>query len=138
MIAQQDWFHVGTAMFTTAVSFLPLCVERVFRIYLPAWIQITYVTFVFASMFSGEVLKFYRYVPGWDESTHLISGMLVGFAVLLWLGWLENKKQVYPLWLRCLLVICINIAVAVLWEIIEFSSDQLFGTTSQDRVCLIR
>ena len=133
MAAQHDWFHVGTALFTTVVSFLPLLVERLFRVYLPAWVQITYVIFVFASMFSGEVLKFYRNVPGWDETMHFMSGILVGFAVLLWLGWLENKKQIYPIWLRCLLIICINMTVAVLWEIVEFASDQLFGTTSQDQ-----
>ena len=37
-----------------------------------------------------------------------------------------------PPWLQFLFVLAVSVFIAVLWEFVEFASDQLFGTTSQD------
>lgn len=131
---QQNWKFLLISAFTLAISFAPIAYERFFKIRLPSSFQFTYVAFVFFSMFAGEVLRFYANVWGWDAGIHFLSGVLIGLAVIIWLRRLSLKKDKVrmPGWLQFLFVLCVSVGVAVLWEIVEFASDQWFGTTSQD------
>jgi len=135
MVAQRDWFHLGTCVFTFTVSFAPLLFEQLFKVRLPSLFQFTYVIFVFASMFSGEVLRFYRLIPWWDAAMHFLSGILVGLGVVLWLRALARTPKTFRmnLKLQTLFIALFGMGVATLWEIVEFGFDQLFGTTSQDQ-----
>ena len=131
---QQNWKFFLIALFTFTISFAPLVYERVVKIKLPASFQFTFVSFVFFSMFSGEVLRFYANVWGWDAGIHFLSGILIGLAVILWLRrLLASKLHVrMPGWMQFLFVLSVSVSVAVVWEIVEFASDQWFGTKSQD------
>lgn len=133
MWVEKDWPHMITALFTFVVSFTPLLFERVFRVRLPAVYQVGYVLFVFASMFLGEVAHFY-WIRGWDATVHFISGILIGLGMVLWLRALlsNTKKFRLPQGMQLLFIVCFGIMVAFVWEIAEFTSDQVFGTTSQD------
>jgi uncharacterized membrane protein YjdF len=84
-------------------------------------------------MFVGEVWGLYARFPWWDDVAHFVSGLLVGMGVILWLSLLEYKKKLpkLPGWLLAVFTVCFMAAVAVFWEICEFSSDQIFGTFSQ-------
>lgn len=131
---QQNWKFLLISLFTFTVSFAPLVYERISKIKLPASFQFTYVLFIFSSMFSGEVLRFYANVWGWDAGIHFLSGILIGLAIILWLRRLTSQKARIrmPGWLQFLFIISVSVGVAVLWEIVEFASDQWFGTKSQD------
>lgn len=133
-LTQQHWKFLLISLFTFAISFAPLAFERLSRIRLPASFQFTYVLFVFFSMFAGEVLRFYGTIWGWDAGIHFLSGILVGLGVILWLRRLLLQKNNIrmPGWLQFLFVLTVSVFVAVLWEFVEFASDQWFGTTSQD------
>ena len=133
--SQHNWKHFLASLFTFTVSFAPLLFEKVFRIRLPMIYQFVFVLFVFASMFLGEVAHLYRLVRGWDAIMHLMSGVFAGLGVVLWLRSLlrQPKKFRLPLSVQGVFMICLGITTAVTWEIVEFSSDQIFGTTSQDR-----
>lgn len=135
MVIQHDWFHLGTCIFTFTVSFAPLLFEKLLKVKLPSLFQLTYVLFVFASMFSGEVLRFYRLIPWWDAAMHFLSGILVGLGVILWLRALARKPKLFRMGasLQSLFIILFGIGIATLWEIVEFGFDQTFGTTSQDQ-----
>ena len=131
--AKGDYFHLITSVFTFIVSFVPLVFERAFGVRLPALLQATYVAFVFGTMFVGEVWGMYARLAWWDDVAHFISGLLVGIGVILWLSLLEHKKRLpkLPGWFAALFTACFMAAVAVLWEVCEFASDQIFGTFSQ-------
>lgn len=133
-LLQQNWKFLLISLFTLTISFAPLAYERFFKIRLPASFQFVYVLFVFFSMFAGEVLRFYANVWGWDAGIHFLSGILIGLAVILWLRRLSQQKDKVrmPGWLQFIVVLAVSISVAVAWEIVEFISDQTFGTTSQD------
>jgi len=137
MFAVHDMLHVVTSLFTFVVSFLPLLLERWWRVVLPPWLHVTYVLFVFASMFCGEVLHFYLQIPWWDDFMHVSSGILMGLGVILWLQLAEKRGADLPHWARLLLIVTIVVTVAALWEFVEFGSDQLFGTKSQDNGSLV-
>jgi len=128
---QQDWKHFLTAIFTLAVSFLPLAHERLFRVRLPAVVQFAYVAFIFASMFAGEVLGMYGRFAPYDDIVHCSSGLLVGLGAVLILVDLKRRGVKLPPWLQSVMVLMTGASVAALWEIIEFTSDRLFGTFSQ-------
>lgn len=131
---QQNWKFLLISLFTFSISFAPLAFERFLKIRLPASFQFTFVLFVFFSMFAGEVWRFYANIWGWDAGIHFLSGILIGLGVILWLRRLllgKNKVRM-PGWMQLLFVLTTSIAVAVIWEVVEFASDQLFGTTSQD------
>lgn len=137
MLAIHDTLHVATSLFTFLVSFLPLVLERWWKVRLPTWLHFTYVLFVFTSMFCGEVLHLYSQIIWWDDFMHISSGILMGLGVVLWLQLAEKRGVNLPNWTRILLVFTIVVTIAALWEFVEFGSDQLFGTKSQDNGSLV-
>jgi hypothetical protein len=127
-----DMGHVAICIFLVIASLLPLVIERIWRVRLPTFIQVAYVAFLFLSMFSGEVLGMYSRFYPWDDMMHFISGLFVGFGAMLWLiSIYDREKVVVAPWVMGLSVFCIGATIAVLWEVVEFSSDQLFGTFTQ-------
>ncbi len=133
MFSRDNWLHFATSLFVLSISFAPLLLERLWQVRLPAWLQTAYVGFVFASLFAGEVLNIYGLIWEWDDIVHLVSGILIGLAVVLWLSMLvRNRNKIrLPVWLQGLFVCCFVTSMAVAWEAIEFASDQLFGTRLQ-------
>ncbi len=130
--AKGDQVHLLASVFTLTVSFLPLILERKLRVRLPLWLQTMYVGFVFASMFSGEVFDMYARIWIWDDWMHFASGVLIGLGVVLWMVYLQDKSLRLPRWLQSYMVIGTAAVFAVIWELAEFASDSIFGTTSQN------
>lgn len=128
-----DWLHLGTSLFTFTVSFVPLLFERIFKVRLPAAFQVSYVAFVFLSMFLGEVFYVYGNFWQWDDIMHFLAGILIALAGVTWLSALTKQFKAVriPVWLQVIFVYCLVQAVIVLWEFAEFGSDQVFSTTSQ-------
>jgi len=128
-----NWKHFAISVFTFVISFLPLVVERAWRVRLPLVIQTLFVGFIFASMFTGEVLGMYGRIWAWDDVMHGLSGVLIGIGGALWLTWLlrDPKRFRMPVWFRLFVVVALAALVAVTWELVEFGSDELFGTFSQ-------
>jgi hypothetical protein len=124
--------HMAIAIFLVISSSLPLLIERLWRVRLPTFIQVSYVAFLFLSMFSGEVLGMYSRFYPWDDIMHFISGIFVGMGAVLWLISVIDRKQLsVSSWLTATCVFCLGATIAVIWEVVEFSSDQLFGTFTQ-------
>lgn len=89
--------------------------------------------FIVSAMYLGNVFNFYSLIPNYDKILHLISGIiiaLIGYIFFLYLsnGKIENLKPMTGIWFS----IIFATAVAGLWEIWEFTTDQLFGFTSQN------
>ncbi|HEV7952182.1 MAG TPA: hypothetical protein VGO98_02305 [Candidatus Saccharimonadales bacterium] len=124
--------HVAICFFLVLASGLPLVIERIWHVRLPTFIQVSYVVFLFLSMFSGEVLGMYHRFYPWDDIMHFISGLFVGLGAVLWLvSVIDRKKLEVSAWLVAMYVFCLGATVAVAWEVVEFTSDQLFGTFTQ-------
>lgn len=127
-----QYSNMAIAIFLVISSLLPLIIERFWRVRLPTFIQVSYVGFLFLSMFSGEVLDMYSIFYPWDDIMHFISGLFVGMAAVLWLTSVTDRAELaVSSWLTALCVFCLGATMAVVWEVVEFSSDQLFGTFTQ-------
>lgn len=91
-------------------------------------------TFIFAAMYLGSVLDFYIIVPSYDKILHLISGIIIaiiGYIFFLSLIKSDEKNLYHPM-MGVIFSILFAIAAAGAWEIWEFTTDQLFGFTSQN------
>ena len=124
--------HMAIAIFLVVSSALPLIIERLWKVRLPTFIQVSYVGFLFLSMFSGEVLGMYSRFHPWDDIMHFVSGLFVGMGAVLWLSSVVDRmKLAVSSWLLAVCVFCLGATIAVVWEVVEFTSDQLFGTFTQ-------
>ena len=90
-------------------------------------------TFVFCSMYVGNILNIYRVIPFYDKVLHFISGILIGFiGFIIFMNFnKENMKNINKVFLL-MFVMSFSIALAGVWEIWEFTTDQSFGFNSQN------
>ena len=97
---------VYTCLLTLVLLLLPSILERKLGVRLPAGLEITVVVFIFAAEILGEIACFYVTVPFWDKALHTTSGFIyaaVGYSM----------------------------TIGALWEIFEFSVDNLFHKDMQ-------
>ncbi len=98
--------------------------------HIPQIIYRSAIIFVFFSMFLGKLCQFYSLVPHWDKYLHLASGLLlvpVGYALYMKL---DGGRQ--HIGLTLLFCLFFSAACAGLWEIYEFTVDNLLHLHSQN------
>jgi uncharacterized membrane protein YjdF len=92
------------------------------------------ILFVFASMFLGELHGYYTRYWWWDIALHTTSGLLLGIFGFL-LVYILNKDDRVDLSMQprfvALFAFVFAVALGAVWEIFEFSMDQIFGTNMQ-------
>lgn len=95
-------------------------------------IVFSYILFLFGSQFLGNIMNWYD-ISWWDTFMHFISGGLLAFIALgLYERFIHvNGKGDIPPWFVFLIAFAIPALGGVLWEIYEFTTDQVFGTTLQ-------
>lgn len=80
----------------------------------------------------GEMVLFYYDVSFWDKMLHAISGVLVFFTVFgLIRTYCAGKGINVGLAADVIISFAASLAVACLWEMIEFTMDGVFGTNMQ-------
>ncbi len=127
-----SWFNLVISVLTLALTYFPIWFEKKYRIDIPLDFELTIVLFVYASLFLGEVVRFYEYFWWWDTLLHAISAVafsLIGFIILLVLFQTEKIRS-KPIWIA-FFSFCFSVCVAAIWEIMEFSVDQVFGANMQ-------
>jgi uncharacterized membrane protein YjdF len=101
---------------------------------IPYEFQLTTQLFVFAALFLGEVRSYYERFWWWDIVLHTASGLLLGvFGFLLVYVLNESRRLDISMRPRFVALFAFLFAVAggAIWEIFEFSMDQVFATQMQ-------
>lgn len=91
-------------------------------------------SFIIGAMYLGNVFDFYLIIPMYDKILHLLSGLiigLIGYILFLHVS-TGSSDEAFKRYMPILFSIIFSIAGAAVWEIWEFSTDQLFGFTSQN------
>jgi len=117
-----------------AVMMLPSVIERRWKITIPSYMHICYVVFLYAGIYLGEVRNFYYTVPHWDTILHTFSGAMlgaVGYSIVETLNSQEKIKVNMSTGFVALFAFCFALAMGVLWEIYEFSVDQILSLNMQ-------
>lgn len=92
------------------------------------------VIFIFMSQYLGNALNIYFIIPNWDKILHLISGFILammGYIVYLNLVKKSTRDKITP-WLGPIFAFLFAAACAGVWEIYEYTVDNLFGMLCQN------
>lgn len=104
------------------------------KVELPIELSAMIVVFCFVSLVLGDGLDFYGRFPWWDSVLHGFSGLILSM-VALWLIHVimaKNDKYIYfNKYFLCLFLVMFSLGMGALWEIMEYLSDSILGTNSQ-------
>jgi len=128
------WINAFLVAIIIGITLSPAMLGRHFDVTVPAEFQLLAVLFMFASLFLGEIRRYYDRIWWWDIALHASSGLLLGLFGFL-LIYVLNQNRRIELHLRpvfmALFAFLFAVTVGALWEIFEFSMDQFVGTNMQ-------
>lgn len=114
------------------VSSVPSMLRKDLKLVLPVELNFWIVLALFLHVVGG-FSGFYDSLPGWDHVTHALSASLV--AALGFVAVVTIDKYVDSIFLPrqflFFFIIMFTMAFGVLWEIMEFATDQLTGSRLQ-------
>ena len=128
----RDYLTIFVTSLALVFSFLPAMFERNYKILLPIEFEIVILIFVFASIFLGEVHSYYTRFWWWDVVLHASSGIIIGMIGFLFVYILNYEKKVkMPAHFAAIFACSFALSLGALWEIFEFTMDNLFGLSMQ-------
>lgn len=128
----KNWSNTAIAFLNLIITFLPSWFEKKYKIYIPLDFEFVITLLVYASLYLGEIRKFYVYFFWWDTLLHFIYAIAfacIGF-IMLFILFQTNKIRSKPFWIG-IFTFCFSVSIGVLWEIFEFIMDQTFGFNMQ-------
>ena len=113
---------------------LPIVLRKRFLLNVPLILTIAIAVFAFVAMVLGDGLNFYGRYPWWDSLLHLFSGGVLSF-IGLWVVHIllsdEDKVIFRNKYFLALFLLMFSLACGAIWEICEYTYDDLFGTNTQ-------
>lgn len=116
------------------VLMLPSIIERKWKIFIPSYMHIVYIVFLYAAIYLGEIRSFYYKIPHWDSILHTSSGFLLGalgFSIVSLLNYNEKINISLSPFFVVIFAFCFSAALGVLWEIYEFTIDGILDINMQ-------
>ena len=133
-IGQMNWDALLLAIAAVVLLLAPYFFEKQFKIYIPTLFCFLISAFLYATLILGQVEHYYQKFWWWDVMLHSGSGIafgLVGLVVIL-ITFKRGKISASP-FVLCLFAFCFALSIGLLWEVFEFSGDELFHTNMQQR-----
>jgi len=131
-ILQKEWASVFISIATLFLTIAPYKLADRLNVHIPEGFLSAIVFFIYATLFLGEVGDFYEKFWWWDALLHTGSAVgfgIIGFSTLLLL--FRNKRVQASPFVISMFSFSFALAIGVLWEIFEFTMDQLFGMNMQ-------
>jgi hypothetical protein len=128
---EQVWLTSFISFIALCVVWLPSLLERNLRVHFPIEFEFLLNIFIYSSIFLGEMRGFYTRFWWWDIVLHASSGIALGFLGFLILFSLYKRRLNTSPALLSLFSFSFALALGVLWEIFEFTIDNLFGFNMQ-------
>lgn len=115
------------------VLLIPKIVRKIFKVNIGYTLEFTYIVFIFFAQFLGSVMNLYDQVWWYDLFVHFLSGILSSLLSLFVLSWFKihhKKNKTF----NFIFMIIFSVAVAALWEFIEFTAFIIFKTDMQNHL----
>lgn len=129
-----QWLTTFLIVTIMTITLAPLIFAKRIPVKIPPEIHLMTIIFVFAALFLGEIRNYYVRIWWWDIALHASSGLLLGIFGFL-LVYVLNENERVDIYMRPRFVALFAFFFAVgtggIWEIFEFSMDQMFGTQMQ-------
>ncbi|MCI8595444.1 MAG: DUF2238 domain-containing protein [Clostridia bacterium] len=126
--------HIMLCVVSLVLYNVPSIAQRRFKLYVPSAMHIFVLLFIFAHFILGEVFGTYKVSAIFDKLLHTTSGLAIALGGFSLVNILNDSRNTHlklsPLFVA-LFSFCFALAIALLWEVLEFTSDSLFGTNMQ-------
>lgn len=105
---------------------VPSIIESQLPIVLPDILQLSIITFIFASLILGEISAYYITYPHWDTILHMVNGFLAAVVGFSTVDILNRHKRVAmklsPVFMA-MVAFCFSMTIGVMWEFFEYFMD---------------
>ena len=129
-----NWLMAAATLGVLLAMFVPLLMGYRFGVKIPPEFEFLAVIFVFASLFLGEMQGYYVKYWWWDIALHSGSGLVLGIFGFLLIHVINEHEDLHmhmkPEFVA-LFTFSFALGLGALWEIFEFATDLLLGTTMQ-------
>lgn len=132
--SSRDYENIFLCILTLILFMIPSFIEKKINIDIPDTLEVIILLFIFSAEILGEINSYYLIFPYWDTTLHTINGFLAA-AIGLSLIDILNKNDKFAISLSpvfvALVAFCFSMTIGVVWELFEFSMDQLLGFDMQ-------
>lgn len=118
----------------------PRLLKKFSNFEVPVEVHISVTAFAFLGLVLGDGLNFYGKIGWWDSLLHFTSGIILSF-IALWLLQMLILRRKYLFMHRALLyifVVAFSLAVGAVWELCEYTVDDIFHTNNQQYMATTR
>lgn len=118
----------------------PRLLKKFANVEVPVEVHISVTAFAFLGLVLGDGLNFYGKIGWWDSLLHFTSGIILSF-IALWLLQMLILRRKYLFMHRALLyifVVAFSLAVGAVWELCEYTVDDIFHTNNQQYMATTR
>ena len=128
--AQLEW--IFGCSFGLFLSFIPTILNNNYKIHLPLILDILITLTLFLHI-GGVLLEAYTIIPQYDTLTHFVSSFIIAFLSFISIYILDEFWDGLQMdkYAMAFIVVVLTVALGVVWEFAEWSSDLLFGTYEQ-------
>ncbi len=123
-------YRTPLTLLTMLMILLPWMFERVFRCRIVTAMYLI-MTFYSLGLLIGHCYNMFEVLHGWDKFLHILGGVVfavIGFYIFEYLSdWSCDKRLIVAIF-----ALCFSVMVSLLWEFLEFGSDMIFNTDSQN------
>jgi len=129
---QGQYFIFIVGIISLFLTFLPLMIKKRFDISLP-WILNFFIVFALYLFMAGIYLEWYvDYSPYYDKFSHFFGSITVALLSFVYVAIIEKYSKIkFGRINSFIFIIIFTMALGGLWEIMEFSTDIIFGTKNQ-------
>ena len=129
---EKEWITIFISFLTLVSTYYFIHLANKIDFHVPSKLLTATIVFIYATLFLGEVGDFYEKFWWWDIVLHTGSAIgfgLIGVIILIFL-FKFKRVQGSP---KMIAFFSFSFAVSIgaIWEIFEFSMDQLFGLNMQ-------
>ena len=129
---KKDFSKAGMAVLSVVYVMIPFAVERIFRFRIQAPLYFVIAFYTICPLL-GYSYKLYYILSWWDDMQHAFAGLV--FAMFgAYLPRAFEKNGAYNVAFCAAFALVFSIAVAAVWEFMEFGADCLLGTDMQKDV----
>lgn len=131
-LIQGEMVWVVTGLFVLVFTFVPTILRRNYQISIPWLLELLIFLALFLHVIGG-VFHLYGSIERWDTMTHFVSTFMLAVVGLTVIYLMHVYWDGLTMDVRAIMVFTLFIAafLGVIWEVLEWSADQIFGTQEQ-------
>lgn len=109
-------------------------IKNKYHFQIPNMLDFILISFAFSGLILGDVFNFYGKIPYWDSILHTFSGVVIAYVGFIVIEFLDKEYtiplSVSPLFMS-IIVVSVALAIGAVWEIGEYTVDDIFHTNNQ-------